>query len=395
MSLLGDGCAVLAVPLLVLHLTRDPLAAGLAAAPRGVGYLLVGLPAGPIVDRLNPWAVLVVMDVMRAGVFVALAVLAWLGSARLWVILALAFVAGSATVFFDAALTVAVKDLFPRDGLLRANSVLETAAQTSLVLGPALVAAIAATVGIAGALLLNAATFAVSLLSLAAVMRGDDAVRPPRRARRGGIAQGLGGDFMEGLRYLIAFRPLLVLTVIQTMLNLCLAVDTLIVYFARVTLELPLPQVSAVVAGGGVGGIAGAVMAAGLAARIRALPLIASGIAIAAGALLVMGVSTSWWHLLVANSVQVWAVIVVSVVNRSTRQAWVPRDLLGRVTTTGRALFITATPVGAVLAGAVTRAFGDDPRPAFLGAGALMIVIIAAGWLVALRRYDAAPPPQR
>ncbi|GAA2086860.1 MFS transporter [Actinomadura alba] len=381
---------MLAVPLLVLRLTHDPLAAGLAAALRGVGYLLVGLPTGPIVDRLNPWTVLVAMDVVRAGVFVALSVLAWLGTVRLWVILALAFLAGAATVFFDAALAVAVKDLFRNEGLLRANSVLETAAQTSLVIGPVIVGMLAATLGIASALLINAATFVVSLLSLSAVTRRGDMVRPHRPTRRGGMIGGLGTDFMEGLRYLIAFRPLLVLTVIQTMLNLCLAADTLIIFFARVTLDLPMPQVSAVVAGGGIGGIAGAVMATWLAARIRALPLIALGIAVAAVSLLAMGVSTSWWSLLVANGVQVWAVIVVSIVNRSTRQAWVPRDLLGRVTTTGRALFITATPIGTVIAGATTRTFGNDPRPAFLGAGALIAVIIGVGWLAALRRYDAS-----
>jgi MFS family permease len=389
-SLLGDGFAVLAVPLLVLHLTRDPLVAGLAAAPRGVGYLLVGLPAGPIVDRLSPWMVLVAMDVVRAGVFVALSVLAWFGTAPLGVILALAFLAGAATVFFDAALAVAVKDVFRNEGLLRANSVLETAAQTSHVIGPVVVGVLAATLGIASALVINAATFVVSLLSLLAVTRSGDVVRPQRPARHGGMIRALGTDFMEGLRYLIAFRPLLVLTVIQTMLNLCLAVDTLIIFFARVTLDLPMPQVSAVVAGGGIGGIAGAVMAAWLAARIRALPLIALGIAVAAGSLLVMGVSTSWWLLLVSNSVQVWAVIVVSVVNRSTRQAWIPRELLGRVTATARALFITATPIGTVIAGATTRAFGNDPRPAFLGAGALIAVIIGVGWLAALRRYDAS-----
>jgi hypothetical protein len=61
---------------------------------------------------------------------------------------------------------------------------------------------------------------------------------------------------------------------------------------------------------------------------------------------------------------------------------------MGRVTTAVRALFLTATPIGAVIAGAITRAFGNDPRPAFLGAGVLTVVIIGFGWLAALRHYD-------
>lgn len=43
-SLIGDGLAILAIPLLVLEVSGSPYAAVLAAIPRTVGYLLVGLP---------------------------------------------------------------------------------------------------------------------------------------------------------------------------------------------------------------------------------------------------------------------------------------------------------------------------------------------------------------
>ncbi|GAA4329439.1 hypothetical protein ACFQY7_05620 [Actinomadura luteofluorescens] len=46
---------------------------------------------------------------------------------------------------------------------------------------------------------------------------------------------------MEGLRFVVGFRPLLALTNVRTLINLCLAVDTLIVYFARVRLNLSPP----------------------------------------------------------------------------------------------------------------------------------------------------------
>ena len=66
-SLLGDGLAVLAIPLLVLDLSRDPLAPALSAASVTVGYLVVGLPAGVLADRMDPWRVLVLMDAVRAA----------------------------------------------------------------------------------------------------------------------------------------------------------------------------------------------------------------------------------------------------------------------------------------------------------------------------------------
>jgi len=57
--MLGDGLAILAIPLLVLQLTRSPVAAVLASLPGSVGYLAAGLPAGVLVDRLDPWRVLI------------------------------------------------------------------------------------------------------------------------------------------------------------------------------------------------------------------------------------------------------------------------------------------------------------------------------------------------
>ncbi|MEV6521769.1 MFS transporter [Longispora sp. NPDC051575] len=390
-SLLGDGFALLAVPLLVLTLSRDPLAAGLAAVPRGVGYLLVGLPVGPLVDRLDPWTVLMASDAVRAAVFVALPVLVWLDAAPLWAVLAGAFAAGVATVFFDAALAVAVGDLFGGPGLLRANAVLETAAQLSRVLGPAMVGVLAATVGIGAALLVNAGTFVLSLCSLLVVSRG---ARLPRPARSGRLFTGLGRDFKAGIRFVIGLRPLLALTAVQAMVNLCLAVDTLLVFLAHVTLALPLSQVSLVVAAGGAGGVVGAALAPRIAARIRPLPLVAGGITLVAVTLVVMAAGPAWWVLLAANSLQFAALTAVSVVNRSTRQSWIPRDLLGRVTTTVRALFMAATPAGAALAGVVTRAFGNDPRPAFLAAGALTALAVGVGWFGVLRRHAASATGQ-
>jgi MFS family permease len=88
-SLLGDGLAVLAVPLLVLDLTRNPLVSALSAASVTVGYLMVGLPAGVLVDRLDAWRVLLVTDALRAAAFAALFGFATAGLLTVWLVLAL------------------------------------------------------------------------------------------------------------------------------------------------------------------------------------------------------------------------------------------------------------------------------------------------------------------
>ena len=99
----------------------------LASLPGSVGYLAAGLPAGVLVDRLDPWRVLIAGDVIRAAIFLALFLLTGSRSAAAWLILTLAFAAGAVTVFSDTALTIAVRDVFAGARLMTANSWLESA----------------------------------------------------------------------------------------------------------------------------------------------------------------------------------------------------------------------------------------------------------------------------
>ena len=387
-SLLGDGLAVLAIPLLVLRLTHSPLLAALASAPRTIGYLLVGLPSGPIVDRADPWPLLVAMDVVRAAIFVALFLLGLAHVRSVAVILVLATVAAGAGVFFESALTVAVRDVFTGPDLIRANSFLEMAGQTSVVIGPAVVGLLAAGLGVDVALLADAATFAVSLATLFAVRR-DRAV-PARHPR-----VALWTEFRAGLTYIARTRLILTLVIVQAVINLCLAVEKLIIFFAGTTLGLAASLVSLAVIGGGAGGVAGALTARWIVARMGALPLVATCLALIGVALAAMGAAVGVWWLAASNLVLVWATVVANIVLRTLRQQIVPRRLLGRVTSTVRTICLALTPVGAVVAGALTAALGGDPRPVFLGAGLLIVVTAVVAWVVALRPMARGLPTGR
>jgi predicted MFS family arabinose efflux permease len=285
--------------------------------------------------------------------------------------------------FSQTALAVAVKDLFPAAGLIRANSVLELASQLSLVAGPAVVGVLAAAGSIRLALLADALTFVASLLSLLAVgrWRPGPLARSMRRSWR-----GMGTDLREGLRYLASVRVLVILTAVQMVVNLCLAAEKLIVFFARDTLGLTPPLVAVVVAAGGVGGIAGALSASRLAGRVGEIRLVVIAIAAAGVAIATMSMTGSAPSLMVANFAYAWALVVASLVNRTQRQRIVPRAMLGRVTSGVRVLFLAVDPFGVVIAGTATSALGGDPRPVFLAAGTVIVATTAAGWLSGLRR---------
>ena len=198
-------------------------------------------------------------------------------------------------------------------------------------------------------------------------------------------------DFRAGIGYLLSVRVLVIMTVMQIIVNLCLATEKLMFFYARDTLGLSAAGVAAVVAAGGLGGVAGALSASWLAGRFGQMRLIVVTVAASGLALGSVSVTHSLVTLCAANLAYLWAITVASLANRTYRQLIVPREFLGRVTSTVRLLFLTADPLGVVIAGSLATAIGD-PRPVFLGAGLLVTVTAAAGWRAGLQRAGPAGP---
>jgi predicted MFS family arabinose efflux permease len=387
-SMLGDGLAILAIPLLVMQLTRSPLAAVLASLPGSVGYLAAGLPAGVLADRVSPWLVLIAGDVIRALIFFVLFVLTGSPAVAPALILSLAFAAGAVTVFSDTALAIAVRDVFTGPRLISANSWLESANQGGMIIGPSAAGLLAAAGLLHGAMLIDALTFLVSLASLAGVRRR---YRPAGTAGGKAVAwRALGQELAEGIRYLAATRLLLTLLVFLLTLNLCLGADKLIIFLGKDTLHLPPGQVGFLVTAGGVGGLAGAAGTGRLCRWLAPLPVVALCCAGSGLALVLISVATTMPVLLAGNFLYTWAIVAASVTMRSLRQVLVPRDLLGRVTASWRLGGQTVTLAGGVLAGALAGLLGGDPRPVIAAAGCLTLLTVAVAWFAGLQKENAS-----
>jgi MFS family permease len=395
-SMLGNGLASLAIPLLVLQLTRSPVFAVLASLPASVGYLAGGLPVGVLADRLDPWRMLVGADVTRTAVFLALFVLTAVHTRSVLAILALAFVAGGATVFFDTALAIVVRDLFTGRGLVQANSWLESANQTGLIAGPGVAGVLAAAGLLHLAMLIDALTFVASLISLYG-LRPDyrPAGDPAHESGPGRAGRAFGRELATGLRALAATRLLFTLLLFLLVLNLSLGADKLIVFFARDTLRLSATEVGLVVTVGGVGGVIGAIGTSRLCHWFGPLRAVILCTAAAGIALVLASVSASMPSLLIANLLYSWAIVAGSVTLRALRQVLVPRHLLGRVTSAWRLAGQAVTVLGALLAGTLTGLLGNDPRPVMAAAGVLAVVSTAAAWLLGIRKEDASGQPFR
>jgi predicted MFS family arabinose efflux permease len=100
-SNLGDGIGVAAGPLLVASLTHDAFLVALAALLRGLPWLLFGLVAGAVADRVERRRLIAAVDLARAGVLAALTVAIATGTLSVALVLVCLFVVATAEVFAD------------------------------------------------------------------------------------------------------------------------------------------------------------------------------------------------------------------------------------------------------------------------------------------------------
>ncbi|GAA1093699.1 MFS transporter [Nocardiopsis metallicus] len=124
-SNLGDGMMVIALPLVAAFLTNDPLLVSGLIAARFLPFLLFGLAAGVIVDRVDRVRLMIGTNLIRAVVLVALAGFIATGQATIWVLYAVMFTVMTCEVFYDLAGRALMPALAPAGTIDRANGRVE------------------------------------------------------------------------------------------------------------------------------------------------------------------------------------------------------------------------------------------------------------------------------
>lgn len=127
-SSLGDGLSLAAGPLLVASQTHQPFLVALAALLQRLPWLVFGLYAGALADRIDRRRMVMLSDGMRAGFLVFLAVTVATGWVNITVVLVVMFLVGLAEVFTDSAGRTLLPMLVHRDDLGIGNARLMTGA---------------------------------------------------------------------------------------------------------------------------------------------------------------------------------------------------------------------------------------------------------------------------
>jgi MFS family permease len=192
-SYVGDGLRLIAIPLLVYHLTGSALSVGTTYALELGPFALFGLVGGSLADRLDRRSLMIAADVVRFAVLALFATGFAFGFLTLGMLYGGIVTLSLAAAVFLGGQASSIPYLLGKERATQAASVLLAAEQTSLTILPPIGGAFFALVGPLPALAINALTYLISQASLALVPTlGPEAPSglPTMREIRADVAAG-------------------------------------------------------------------------------------------------------------------------------------------------------------------------------------------------------------
>ena len=193
LSVVGDRMTQVVLPFAVLSIGGSATDVGLVAAAGFLPFVVLALVGGVLADRIERRRILIASDVVRLATQATAGALLLSGGAEVWHLAALAAVYGAADSFFSPAFTGLMPlTIAEPHHLQQANALRGMSFSTGSIVGPVLGGLLVATIGEGGALLVDAGTFAVSVLCLLALR--------PRDVERGDpepFSAGLRGGWRE------------------------------------------------------------------------------------------------------------------------------------------------------------------------------------------------------
>jgi MFS family permease len=358
-SSLGDKLVPVALAFAVLRLDASPAALGFVLASAMVPMVALLIVGGVWGDRLPRRRVMIVCDVVRAAAQGISAILLVAGIAQVWELAVLQAVYGAATAFFTPASQALVQETVAEPFLQQANAFLGISRNVAGVAGPALAAAVVASIGAGWGLAADAASF---LASAAFLLRMPTAGRGSRSVATSFLADLRTGwrEFRTrrwvwasvchfGLFHLLVWAPLLVLGPVV----------------AKTSLGGPSAWAT-ILAAGSAGAIAGGVVAVRLRPG-RPLVVVFGSMLLFAPQLALLALAAPTALIAGAALLGQAGMSALNITWFATLQARVPADALARVTSYdwfGSALLL---PLGLVLVGPLAAAFGT--REILVGAG--------------------------
>ena len=370
-SNLGDGVFIVALPLLATRLTRSELSIAFIGVAAALPWLLLSLPIGAFVDRIDHRLLMVRADVFRAATIGALTVAVATDHAEMWMLWVAAGCLGVAEVFFDNASQAILPSVVPIEVIEKANGRLFAAQTTANNFVGTLMGSVLFVTAVWLPFGVDAASFTIAAIL---VLSLRTTTRP--RPRPAPIKTHLRVEIAEGMRWLWRHRVLRGLALAAGLSLLGMEVTAAIfVLFAQDLLHLSDRWYGALIAIGAVGAVAGGLMADRLTKRFGTLAIIYGTVIVWTLCMFAEGFWPRLWVSAAATTMMAFGTAVWNTVTVSLRQRIVPANLFGRVNSVYRWLVWGSISIGAALGGIVAHQFGLR-APFFVGAAMGGIALI-------------------
>jgi MFS family permease len=380
-SQLGSQVTVLAIPLaaiITLHATTFQV--GLLTAVEFSPFVIFGLPAGAIVDRLRRRPVLVFCDIGRAVALASIPIAYAFDVLSYAQLLVVVFLTGSMTVFFDVAYQSILPSIVGREQLADGNAKLEISRSAAQLAGPALGGFLIQWFRAAFAIVADA----VSFLFSGFFIFGIRAKEPPAATadETAGRLRTLAREVKEGLHYVLGDRVLRLVAGSTATANLfgSMMLAVFLVYAKR-ELGYSAGAIGLIFALGNVGVLVAALLAQRITARIRLGPAILIGMTVGQlGMLIIPLAPTTHAYAWFVGAFVLFGFggTLYNIDQVSLRQAITPDRMQGRMNASMRFMVWGTMPIGALLGGILGTALGLRQTLLVAGIGAL----VAIPWLI-------------
>jgi MFS family permease len=383
-SNLGDGIALSAAPLLIASMTSSPILVASGAMMQFLPWLLFGLLAGSVADHHDRRRLVMLADGLRAVIVLALVVFLVTGTATVWIVLATAFLYGTAEVFADSAGSTLLPMLVRPADLGIGNARMQAGYLVGNQLaGPPLGAFLFA-IGAAWPFLVQILCVTLAVILISRISRTPIPEREP--APPGTKPHPI----REGLRWLRANAPVRTLVLIIFVFNVTWAAPwSVLVLYATEHLDMGAVGYGALMSATALGGLIGIFSFGWLERHVSFATLMRVCLSLEVVMHLSFALTTS---AVVAFFIMfgfgayafVWGTISTTV-----RQRLVPMELQGRIASVNMVGVFGGLVIGQFLGGVIAQTWGLTAPWWFAFAGSA--VTLALVWR-SISHIAAAPP---
>jgi MFS family permease len=373
-SLIGDGFRTLAIPLLVFHLTGSALSTGLSYACEFAPFAICSLIAGSLADRYDRRTLMIAADAVRFAVmagFAALFTLHLLTIAMLYGGLILMSIA--AAVFLGGQ-TSSIPFLLGKDRGTEATAALSGAENVSNLITPIAGGAMFSLFGPLPALIVNAATYAISQFSLSRI----PSLGPQEPAGLPSLRH-IVDDVATGFRLLFSDVTMRQVAIAGFFINfLGFGMYAVLIPYLKVDFHATDPQVGLFMGITALGAVAGSAFSSRYATRwpfgvALAVAYVIDAVAFAAVPLApTMWIAAAFWGLANAG----WQFEVAQIIGFRLRVT--PEEYVGRVFGAIRVFVLCGIAPAVISIGYLSDRYGAHAAITAIALAYLIVAIVAA-----------------